>query len=311
MKLVDRYRGCMVGLAVGDALGTTLEFKKPGTFLPIDDIVGGGQFHLKAGEWTDDTAMTLCQAESLIECHGFNARDLMKRFVRWFRQGHMTTHGECVSIGNTVRQAIEWFERNDEPYAGPTNDLNSGTGSLMRIAPIALYFRGDPEAAIAHAVDASRVTHGSRACIDACRFFTGLVIGALEGRTREELQAPCFSPVAGLWERAPLEERIAQVAAGSYKDKMPPAIRGDGFVVHALEAVLWAFARATDFRHGLLQVVNLGEDADTTGCIYGALAGAYFGIDAIPERWRAKLAKRIVIEKFATALVEHQGEAAR
>jgi ADP-ribosyl-[dinitrogen reductase] hydrolase len=306
VKLIDRYRGCMVGLAVGDAVGTTLEFKQPGTFLPIDDMVGGGKFHLKAGEWTDDTAMTLCQAESLVECHGFDAADLMMRFARWFRQGYMTTHGECVSIGNTVRQAIEWYERNGDPYAGPTNDLNSGTGSLMRIAPLALYYRETPAEAIAHAIDASRTTHGSRACIDACRYFTGLLIGALEGRPRDELLSPRFCPVPGLWQQAPLEERVDRVAAGSYKDKAPPAIRGDGFVVHALEAVLWAFSHANDFRHGLLQVVNLGEDADTTGCIYGALAGAYFGIDSIPERWRAKLAKRIVIEKFATALCEVQ-----
>ncbi len=304
IKLLDRYRGCMIGLAVGDAVGTTLEFKKPGTFIPIDDMTGGGQFNLRAGEWTDDTAMTLCLAESLVESKGMSARDQMKRFVRWYRQGHLSSHGECVSIGNTVRQAIESFERNDDPFAGPTNEANSGTGSLMRIAPIALYFRTTPAEAIAHASDASRTTHGSRACLDACRYFTALLIGALEGKTREELLAPRFEPVPGLWSDHPLEERIDAIAQGSYKGKMPPQIRGDGFVVHALEAVLWAFHRATDYRHGLLQVVNLGEDADTTGCIYGALAGAHFGVDAIPDRWRAKLVKRMIIEKFASSLLD-------
>lgn len=302
MKLVDRYRGCMVGLACGDAVGTTLEFKKPGTFLPIEDMVGGGQFQLRAGEWTDDTSMTLCLAESLVECKGMNARDQMKRYLRWFREGHMTPHGQCFSIGNTVRQSIELFERNDNPYAGPTHDANSGTGSLMRTAPIAMWFRDRPADAMVAAVDASRTTHGSKASVDACRFFVGLLIGALEGRTREELLAPRFEPAAGTWAAAPLEERIDAVAAGSYRGKNPPAIRGDGFVVHALEAVLWAFAGARDFRDGLLKVVNLGEDADTTGCIYGALAGAHWGIDAIPEKWRAKLAKRMTLERFAVAL---------
>lgn len=295
----------MVGLAVGDAVGTTLEFKKPGTFLPIDDMVGGGQFNLRAGEWTDDTAMTLCLAESLVESKGMNGKDQMQRFARWYRQGHMSSHGECVSIGNTVRQAIETFERTGNPYAGPTNDQNSGTGSLMRIAPIALYFRTNPAQAITHVIDASRTTHGSRACIDACRYFTGLLIGALEGKTKDELLSARFEPATGIWAASPLEERIDPIAAGSFKTKMPPQIRGDGFVVHALEAVLWAFHRSTDYKSGLLQVVNLGEDADTTGCIYGALAGAYYGVDNIPERWRAKLVKRMVIEKFAGSLMEH------
>lgn len=304
MKPIDRFRGCMVGLAVGDAVGTTLEFKAPGTFTPISDMVGGGKFELKAGEWTDDTAMTLCLAESLIESKGMNASDQMDRFDRWFRRGHLSATGTCVSIGSTVRQALETYERSGNPFAGPTNDANSGVGSLMRIAPIALYFAADPAAAIAHAVDASRTTHGSKACLDACRYFTGLLIGALQGRSRDELLAPRFSPAPEGW-AVPLDERIDAVAAGSYRGKMPPAIRGDGYVVNALEAVLWAFARAKDFRDGLLQVVNLGDDADTTGCIYGALAGAHFGVDAIPERWRSKLAKRVLIEKLAAQLHAH------
>lgn len=303
MDLIDRYRGCMIGLAVGDAVGTTLEFKPPGSFIPIDDMIGGGKFRLRAGEWTDDTSMTLCLAESLIESKGHNARDQMKRFVRWYREGYMTPHGECVNIGNTVRQALELFERNDEPYAGPTNDQNSGNGSLMRIAPVALYFRDEPAKAITTAVDVSRTTHGSRAAIDACRYMTGLLIGALEGRSRDELLAPRFEPAPGIWAAAPLEERIAAVAAGSYKTKMPPQLKADGFVVHTLEAVLWAFARARDFRDGLLQVVNLGDDADTTGCIYGALAGAHWGVEQIPSKWRAKLAKHMQIEKLASGLL--------
>ncbi len=305
MNLIDRYRGCMVGLAVGDAVGTTLEFKAPGTFTPISDMVGGGKFDLRAGEWTDDTAMTLCLAESLVESKGMNADDQMGRFDRWFRRGHLSATGTCVSIGSTVRQALETYERSGNPFAGPTNDANSGTGSLMRIAPIALYFANDPAAALAHAVDASRTTHGSRASVDACRYFTGLLIGALQGKSRDELLAPRFTPVPDAWTTAPLDERIDAVAAGSFRGKMPPAIRGDGYVVHALEAVLWAFERAKDFRDGLLQVVNLGDDADTTGCIYGALAGAHFGVDAIPERWRSKLAKRVLIEKLAAQLHAH------
>ena len=172
----------------------------------------------------------------------------------------------------------------------------------MRIAPIALWYHESPAEAVATAVDASRTTHGSRAAVDGCRYLTALLCGALAGKSRDEILAPRFEPVPGMWAAAPLDPRIDAVAAGSYRDKMPPQVKGDGFVANTLEAVLWAFARAKDFRDGLLQVVNLGDDADTTGAVYGALAGAYWGVEEIPSKWRAKLAKRIVIEKLATAL---------
>jgi ADP-ribosyl-[dinitrogen reductase] hydrolase len=107
MKQEERFRGCLLGLAVGDAVGTTLEFKRPGSFTPVTDMVGGGPFRLQAGQWTDDTSMALCLAESLIECKGFNAHDQMKRYVRWYRQGHLSSTGRCFDIGNTTRTALQ------------------------------------------------------------------------------------------------------------------------------------------------------------------------------------------------------------
>ncbi len=121
MKKIERYRGSLLGLAVGDALGTTLEFKAPGTFKPIKDIVGGGPFHLKPGQWTDDTSMALCLAESLIEKNGFDPVDQLERYVRWYRQGHLSSTGKCFDIGGTVRSALSRFERTHEPYCGSTD----------------------------------------------------------------------------------------------------------------------------------------------------------------------------------------------
>ena len=171
----DRFRGCFLGLAAGDALGTTLEFKRPGSFEPIDDMVGGGPFGLRPGQWTDDTSMALCLATS-------------------------------------------------------------------------------------------------------------------------------YSPVEGLWERDPLAEKIARVADGSFKDRNPPDIRGTGYVVDALEAALWAFHRSDDFREGALLAVNLGDDADTTGAIYGQIAGAHYGAKAIPAAWRHKLTMAAEIASLADHL---------
>lgn len=134
MEPVERYRGSLLGLAVGDALGTTLEFKPPGSFEPIDEMVGGGPFSLRPGEWTDDTSMALCSAESLVERREFDALDQMERYVRWYRKGHLSSNGRCFDIGTTVRAALYRFEQTRDPYSGPTDPATAGNGALMRLA---------------------------------------------------------------------------------------------------------------------------------------------------------------------------------
>jgi ADP-ribosylglycohydrolase len=306
----DRYKGAMLGLATGDALGTTLEFEAPGSFMPIDDMVGGGPFNLPVGAWTDDTSMALCLAESLIECNGFDAADQMRRYVRWYRDGYWSSTGHCFDIGNTTRASLERFQENpDEPYQGPTSSFQSGNGSLMRLAPVPLFFAPDAAAAIEHAALSSRTTHGSDAAVDACRYFAGLLIGALRGEPKEALLSPFYSPIPGYWDRHPLSDEIAAVAAGSFLHSEPPVISGAGHVVRSLEAALWALRDATDFREGALRVVNLGDDADTTGAIYGQIAGAYFGASGIPAAWVETLTYRAAIERMAIELLDRSGHA--
>ena len=286
----DRFRGCLLGLAVGDALGTTLEFRPPGTFEPIDDMVGGGPFRLEPGQWTDDTSMALCLAESLLECGGFDAADQMQRYVRWWREGYMSSTGSCFDIGNTVSDALARFVADGDPYAGSTDPYSAGNGSLMRLAPVPMYYAADAAEAITMAAESSRTTHQAQEAVDACRYFAGLLVGALRGVDKETLLSPGHCPVEGLWERDPLAEEIARIADGSFKDKNPPDIRGTGYVVKSLEAALWAFHRSNSFREGALLAVNLGDDADTTGAIYGQIAGARYGCETIPAAWRQKLA---------------------
>ena len=299
---LDRYRAALLGLAAGDALGTTLEFTRPGSFEPITDMVGGGPFRLQPGEWTDDTSMALCLAESLLEKSGFDPIDQLTRYVRWMRDGHHSSTGRCFDIGGTVSAALGRFERERQPFPGGTDTYSAGNGSIMRLAPVPLLFVRDPGLAIRNAADSSRTTHAHPEAVDACRYFAGLIVGALQGRDRAELLAPQFSPVPGLWEKEPLAPPIARVADGSFLREEPPAIRGQGYVTRSLEAALWAFARSTSFEDGALLAVNLGEDADTTGAVYGQLAGAYYGVESIPKRWRAKLAKLDLLESFAARL---------
>ena len=303
MELIERYRGALLGLAIGDAVGTTLEFKAPGTFKPIDDMVGGGPFHLKPGEWTDDTSMALCLAESLIEKQGFDPIDQLERYVRWYRKGHLSSNGRCFDIGNTTRTALSRFEKSHEPYPGATEPDTAGNGSLMRLAPVPLFFAQDSARAIHMSGESSRTTHGAPACIDACRYYGGLIVGTLGGASKNELLSAHYSPIKGYWNTYPLTPEIGAVAAGSFRKKQPPAIRGTGYVVESLEAALWAFCHSNSFKDGLLMAVNLGDDADTTGAIYGQLAGAYYSEEEIPSGWLSKLVLSDLIGSLAENLL--------
>lgn len=304
MKPMGRYRGCLLGLAIGDALGTTLEFQRPGSFTPIADVIGGGPFMLAPGEWTDDTSMALCLADSLIGCQGFDRVDQLERYLRWYRHAYLSSTGRCVDIGNTVRTALERFERTREAVAKPLHDTRVGNGSLMRLAPVPLFYARSPREAIEKAGESSRTTHNAPDAVDACRYLAALVVGAVQGMAKEALLGDRFTPVPGIWGEAPLTPEIAAIASGSFKRGNPPDIRGSGYAVAALEAALWAFYQSTSFREGALLAVNLGEDADTTGAIYGQLAGAFYGERGIPESWRMRIAHRVLIVSMAEALYE-------
>ena len=297
-----RYRGALLGLAAGDALGTTLEFQAPGTFTPIDDLAGGGPFGLRPGEWTDDTSMALCLAESLVLTGGFDPHDQMRRYVRWWREGHWSSTGRCFDIGTTVRAALARFTQTGDPLAGSTDPESAGNGSLMRLAPVPLRYAGDPPLAVRLAAQSSKTTHGAREAVDACRYFAALIVGALQGRGKDDLLAPSSASDGIDWEAHPLAPAIHAIAAGSFRHKPRAAIRASGYVVHTLEAALWAFHRSASFREGALLAVNLGEDADTTGAVYGQLAGAFYGEEGIPAEWRARLVRRDEIAALASAL---------
>jgi ADP-ribosylglycohydrolase len=299
---IDRYRGSLIGLATGDALGTTLEFKSPGTFTPIKYMLGGGPFRLLPGQWTDDTSMALCLAESLIEQNGFEPTDQLQRYLKWYQLGHLSSTGQCFDIGNTVRAALMRFEQTGEPFCGSTNPRSAGNGSIMRLAPVPLFFAQNPEKAIAMSGESSRTTHGAQTAVDACRYLGALIVGAVKGASREELLSSHYSPITNYWDENLLVDEINAIAAGSFKHRQPPEIRGTGYVVASLEAALWAFYHSQSFQEGCLLAVNLGDDADTTGAVYGQLAGAFYGEQEIPQSWRNRLAHYDLIKSFAEQL---------
>lgn len=297
----------MLGLAVGDALGTTLEFKHLGSFKPVRDMIGSGPFNLKAGEWTDDTSMALCLAASMISKRGFDPADQLERYHRWYREGYMSCNGKCFDIGNTVRSALLNFERTREPYCGPTSAYTAGNGSIMRLAPVPLFYARDPQKAIEMAGESSRTTHQAVAAIEACKYLAALTIGAISGVSKRKILSKSYSPVPRYWARHSLKSGVKAVADGSFKRRNPPDIKGSGFVVESLEAALWAFYNSNTFEEGCLKAVNLGDDADTTGAVYGQLAGAFYGEKGIPARWLSKLIWRDKIRDVAGELFALSG----
>jgi ADP-ribosyl-[dinitrogen reductase] hydrolase len=304
LHAIDRSRGCLLGLAIGDAVGTTVEFKTRGSFAPLTDMQGGGPFALNAGEWTDDTSMALCLAHSLIFKRGFDAIDQMNRYCNWYQHGYMSSNGRCFDIGITVRGALERYLKTQEPFAGSTAADTAGNGSLMRLAPIAIFYRNQPNDMGHWAAESSRTTHATQACLEACRLFATVLACAISGADKHTV----------LLAAAKLEsiesDALRSIAQAAYLDKPVEAIRGSGYVVASLEAALWCFAKTNHFSDAILQAANLGEDADTTAAICGQIAGAYYGVQGIPDAWLEKLVMRAEITTLADQLHEFGEQAA-
>ena len=291
--LQDRAQACLLGLALGDALGAPVEFVPRGRFRPLTGLIGGGKFQVAPGQWTDDTAMALCLADSLIECQGFDALDQMQRYERWVDEGYNASRPEAFGIGKTVLEALIAFKRSGKPYSGRTEPRFSGNGSLMRIAPIAIVHLQQPQQAWEAAALSSRITHGAVACVQACQYFTQLLIRAMQGASKEAMLTG-FETM-GL-------DALTHIVAGDFKHKSADEVRGNGHVVDSLEAALWAFWHNSSFEGAVLAAANLGDDADTTAAICGQLAGAHHGMAGLPVSWLQLLHRRDHIAERALAL---------
>jgi ADP-ribosyl-[dinitrogen reductase] hydrolase len=275
---IERYEGCLLGLACGDALGTTVEFSSRGSFTPLTTIVGGGPFNLNAGEWTDDTSMALCLAASLIHCKGFNAVDQMNRYCNWRNVGYMSSNGECFDIGLTISAALTSYLGTGDPFSGDTNHKTAGNGALMRLAPVAMMYARQDQQVFKYAGESTRTTHGAQEAIECSCLFGLQLRKALLGYSKEEILAVQFFE--------PLSAKVAAISSGSYYEKTIDAVHGSGYCVESLEAALWCFLNTSTFEEAVLQAANLGDDADTTAAICGQIAGAFYGSNSIPIAWR-------------------------
>ncbi len=256
-------------------------------------MTGGGAFHLDAGQWTDDTSMALCLGQSLLDCNGFNPIDQMGKYLKWYNNGYMSSNGRCFDIGNTVSTALSKYERTGDPYAGSTHERSAGNGSIMRLAPIPMYYLYDKDM-LSYAGNSSKITHGHEDCVSACVVLAHMTKMSLTGHSKEEILSlpDCF-----------VTDKIKNIIINqTYKHESE--IVGSGYVVKSLEAALWAFYKGKSFKDCVLLAVNLGDDADSTGAITGQLAGAYYGYDSIPKGWKDKIAMHDLIYDMALKLYQ-------
>ncbi|MEO8019483.1 MAG: ADP-ribosylglycohydrolase family protein [Pseudomonadota bacterium] len=299
--LRERFQGALVGLAVGDALAAHTQFRKPGTFAAVGDLLGGGPFDQPRGAWTDDTAMALLLAESLLEREGFDAHDQVQRYARWQREGYGSATGQCVGISANVARALATAQYKRQPFAGSHDPEQLDKDPLSRVAPAVMYFFADVSTAVAKAAEAARITAQAPLVLDCVRMLAAMVHVALSGRDKSEV----LRPSRALWLTASTRPELLAVYDGSYNNRQPPEITGGGGILQALEAALWAFQNSETFRQGALLAANLGRDSDVVAAAYGQVAGAYHGVSAIPGIWRNSLIRQEVIIDSADRLLTH------
>ncbi len=307
----NRLKGMFFGLAVGDALGATLEFKDRDTYDHITGMVGGGPFNLQPGEWTDDTSMALALAQTLID-HGEDGWDkldkieLLKNFTRWYKYGEFSHRDHCFDIGNTTQQAIKTFIDSQGTDDDPASDdpFASGNGAIMRLAPVVVWAYAHPP--LNHGIDPeprpdprgfsmvlaeqqSETTHKSTECLRLARIMARNLSWFVDNPTQK---IKSIAHMSGLPVPASRDE-----------------VKSSGYVRDTWQAAWWCALRTDNFRDALLLAVNLGDDADTVGAVTGQVAGAMYGYDAIPTEWLDVLAWKPRLEEVFDQLCGDTNEA--
>jgi ADP-ribosylglycohydrolase len=291
-SLRERYQGGLQGLAACDALAAATQWRRPGTFTPVGDLLGGGPFDLPRGAWSDDTAQALCLAESLLECRGSDMADQRQRYRRWQLHGHLSATGQCLGISAAMAQALA-----GEPGAVAATGGPAAPGeALARLLPVVL--RAWPEPALLQrwAAESACATTDSRPVIDACRLLASMLQVALLGATAEQVLR--HDPL--LWADEPLCVPVQALAMSSPAERpVPQGLQA----LDALAQARWCFASTQGFRAGALQAANLGGDSDLACAIYGQMAGLHYGLGAIPRGWRSALAHHELLVDCADRLL--------
>lgn len=297
--LLDKLSGSLIGLAVGDAVGTTVEFKPRGSFPPVTDMTGGGPFKLPVGYWTDDTSMALCIADSLRENNGLDENDLLSKFVDWHLHGYNSSTGRCFDIGNTTINALHNYIENGSIHNNDNAKFYSGNGSIMRLAPVAIYYHADPEMAVTISAGQSKTTHAALPAVHGCELLAMILLNAFSTDDKDQ--------ALNLVIPAHWDPLVVDVASMSFLNSDMSQIKSSGYVIDTLKAAIWSFYNTNSFSDAILTAANLGDDADTVAAVTGQIAGAFYGESSIPDTWIEKLHDYNRIKQLAIELAKKGG----
>lgn len=346
IPLSSRIKGAIFGLAICDALGGPVEFQARGSFPKVTSMKANDNFDLPAGCFTDDTSMALCLAHALVDSNGQSKTvDQVEKYIAWWRKGYQSSTGRCFDIGMSTHRALAgWNEQLREEYDGLKPDSPArevalasiqqqiieslsdecfcGNGSLMRVLPVSLVARSEADA-VDLAAASSLPTHPHLRCVHACSLYAALVYQALNGASKDELAISLGESVVEDHHPPPprsdksdtpldpvLRERLQIYRERKdWQARSSDEIHSTGYVVDSLEAALWAFFNTDTFEDGAILAVNLGDDADTVGAIYGGLAGAYYGFEAVPEQWYRDLLRKDLLDAVVQKILLHRENA--
>ncbi|OLY90906.1 ADP-ribosylglycohydrolase [Cnuella takakiae] len=305
MNLQTAIRSALFGLAVGDALGVPVEFRSRASIAanPVVDMRGYGTHNQPPGTWSDDSSLTFCLAEALL--NGYDLHRIADAFSQWYRDGLWTPHGQVFDIGIATADALYQYQQGCPPLlAGGADELSNGNGSLMRILPLLFYTHSKPiEERFAFTAQVSSITHRHIRSIVGCFYYLEFARGILYGRTAKDIYQQLQNDLpAFLLQQGVAIDEINQYHRLLQQDitLLPGAeIHSSGYVVHTLEASIWCLLTTRNYSEAVLKAVNLGEDTDTTGAICGGLAGLLYGFEQIPGAWLQVLARKKDIEALA------------
>jgi ADP-ribosyl-[dinitrogen reductase] hydrolase len=280
MELKERFYGSIIGGIVGDSYGSPYEFKERDTYTITQNMEYNHNFKLEAGSYTDDTSMMMCLMNSLHE-KGFDHNDQMEKYHQWRMNGYMSVNGTCFDIGRTCNMAIAEFllakrlgTFDPEKYYGLDHELSSGNGSIMRLAPIPIFYHDSEKDVRKYSILSSKVTHGSLECLESAELMGRILFQIFNGTEKKDL----FLPIETF-----KSKKVQDISQASFLNKKRQDIQTTGYVIHTLEAALWSFMNTSNYKDGLYMLAKMGQDVDTVLCVYGQIAGAYYGYHGIPN----------------------------
>ena len=297
-------KGLLFGIAIGDALGVPVEFmsRKHLQANPVVEMREYGTHHQPAGTWSDDSAMSFLLVEQLIE--GYDIEGLGKKFCQWYQYNYWTPHGEIFDIGVATRNALDKVSKGVSALeSGECDDYSNGNGSLMRILPLAIYLQDKPiDQRFCITKEVSGITHSHIRSVIGCFFAVEFVIQLLKSKDKSDAYYEAQNIVRDYLHLIDIKSTEIELYNRILFDdisRIPEQdIYASGYVLHTLEASLWAFLTTDNFKEAVLKAVNLGNDADTVGAITGGMAGFFYGVEQIPQEWINQLARTKDIENL-------------